>query len=491
MKKCLSLIMAASLSLSAVVSTSVFAEGTDNTAPTVNNMVVLGDSLSMSDNLSGDEYSYSQLCADYLGCNLDSFAGYNMDSERLADTLKNPSEEQKESIANSEVVVVSIGGNDMMQYGFKQLLEFASKNDLLNEGYTADDIPEKPNQDTIKAMLDQDGLKDFANGGMKEQLAINTELRAFSMNLRLTEGSNAYGENQGVIHNMIMANIEESVKAIKEINPDAQIIIQTVYQPFQLSPEFVNKNYGEGYAAMLTQLRSTLNEVTVTFREELQKVEDIEVVDVLQTFTALEDVSQSSNATPGYAYYFTDMQEPTEAEEGEKTMDFHPNQKGHVAIASALLNKIKVKDEETGEMVTPAPAVREVDPETGEEQPSLLVATLDSIEDIADYPPLAMEEIVEAIPEKVVPGDVNDDGIVDAVDATAILIEYAELSTTGVPTFTKEQNKLGDVNYDGAIDAMDATYVSMYYAYLSTLPAGEEAVNIFAFMNQEQINAAQ
>lgn len=36
-------------------------------------------------------------------------------------------------------------------------------------------------------------------------------------------------------------------------------------------------------------------------------------------------------------------------------------------------------------------------------------------------------------------GDIDNNGLVDAVDSTSILIEYASLSTVGETTFTDEQ----------------------------------------------------
>lgn len=492
MKKYLSFILSASLTLSAIAPATTVAEGTENTTPAFNNMLVLGDSVSAGYGLSENEHSYDEICADYFGCNVDNFAEVGLDSSELRDMLANPTEEQQQAIKNSEVVVLSIGSNDMVHVGAKQILKFASTKNLLNEGYTESDIPEDPGVYAVDTMLNKQAFKNYVNSGIMAQLDVNTELRTYSKNLRLTEGTNAYGENQGIIHNVIMSNIQESVNSIKEINPDAQIIVQTVYQPFQLSPDFVNNNYSDGYASMLTQLRSTLNDVTETFRDELMQIEDIEVIDVLQTFTGLEDISQSTDATPGYAYYFTNTQDNDISNVNEETINIHPNQKGHLAIASLLINKVKVKDTETGEWITPEPAEREVDSETGEVVPTLFDVTFDSIEDIADYPPLSMEQIVETIPDKIVPGDVNQDGKVNAVDATLISMEYTELSTEdGVPTFTEEQNKLGDINYDGKIDARDATYASMYYAYLSTIQPGEEEKNIFGFINQELMDAAK
>lgn len=65
-------------------------------------------------------------------------------------------------------------------------------------------------------------------------------------------------------------------------------------------------------------------------------------------------------------------------------------------------------------------------------------------------------------------GDVDGDGKVSAVDASAVSMEYALLSTSGVGTFTDKQNKSGDIDGDGKISAIDASYISSYYAYLST-----------------------
>lgn len=65
-------------------------------------------------------------------------------------------------------------------------------------------------------------------------------------------------------------------------------------------------------------------------------------------------------------------------------------------------------------------------------------------------------------------GDINDDGIVDAVDASAILRHYALTSTNGEGVFTKEQETAADVNKDGIADSVDASLILRYYAYCST-----------------------
>jgi hypothetical protein len=65
-------------------------------------------------------------------------------------------------------------------------------------------------------------------------------------------------------------------------------------------------------------------------------------------------------------------------------------------------------------------------------------------------------------------GDVNNNGYVDAVDASLILSEYANNATHKGGTFTEEQKKAADVNHDNYVDAVDASYILAYYAYTST-----------------------
>lgn len=65
-------------------------------------------------------------------------------------------------------------------------------------------------------------------------------------------------------------------------------------------------------------------------------------------------------------------------------------------------------------------------------------------------------------------GDVNDDGLVDASDASEILVEYANTSTGGDSTFTGELFRTADVNFDGFVDSNDASGVLRYYAYVQT-----------------------
>ncbi|MDE6501979.1 MAG: bacterial Ig-like domain-containing protein [Ruminococcus sp.] len=65
-------------------------------------------------------------------------------------------------------------------------------------------------------------------------------------------------------------------------------------------------------------------------------------------------------------------------------------------------------------------------------------------------------------------GDVDNDGMINAVDATLVLTEYALLSTGQTGTFTEAQKNSADIDGDGKADAVDATFILSYYAYAST-----------------------
>ncbi|MDE6035969.1 MAG: hypothetical protein K2G36_08685 [Ruminococcus sp.] len=66
-------------------------------------------------------------------------------------------------------------------------------------------------------------------------------------------------------------------------------------------------------------------------------------------------------------------------------------------------------------------------------------------------------------------GDVNNDNLIDAVDATLVLMHYASMSTDGTGTIESGSLSRADYNGDGLIDAVDATAILMYYAEMSTI----------------------
>jgi hypothetical protein len=64
-------------------------------------------------------------------------------------------------------------------------------------------------------------------------------------------------------------------------------------------------------------------------------------------------------------------------------------------------------------------------------------------------------------------GDIDGNGILDAVDASKILGSYAQYST-GSKAPTEDDLAVCDINKDGYIDAVDASKVLAFYAHTST-----------------------
>lgn len=65
-------------------------------------------------------------------------------------------------------------------------------------------------------------------------------------------------------------------------------------------------------------------------------------------------------------------------------------------------------------------------------------------------------------------GDVDGDGKVSSVDASAVLAEYAAISGGNEPAFSEVQFRAADITRDGKTDSVDASQILSYYAYLST-----------------------
>ena len=66
-------------------------------------------------------------------------------------------------------------------------------------------------------------------------------------------------------------------------------------------------------------------------------------------------------------------------------------------------------------------------------------------------------------------GDANGDGIINAVDASKILVLYANINS-GDTELTEQDMAVCDVNGDKMLNAVDASLVLAYYADLAKDP---------------------
>lgn len=118
------------------------------------------------------------------------------------------------------------------------------------------------------------------------------------------------------------------VELIKNEAPDAQIIFQTIYNPYRkldLSFDFIENTLD--LAKETDRLVTSLNEIIVSNAEAL----GYDVADVYSTFDTLENVVNADSFTGNISDFATSIFEA----------DPHPNKHGHQIIAETILPIIK------------------------------------------------------------------------------------------------------------------------------------------------------
>lgn len=437
MKKMIAGIMAAAMTAAAVPAFSVSAAD----ARTQKDFVLFGDSIAAGVTRDGNvEYNYGDILADYYDGTASNYAVSGDDSDQMLAKIKALSADQKQAVKDAECVVISIGGNDMIYYGCRHMLNFFAQNNMLNDGYTADNIPERPSLNQMMDMIKTEGegsVREFASD-LNKAFVLLDEIRNVGLQLRYDMPD----KYEGYIKNHIMQNISAAVAEIKAINPNAKIVVQDVYQPLQISQAFISTSSRlTSYSKVVNQLRVTLEDIMAEFKKQLValgKTDGFEVADILVDFTSQEAGVTKSETNPGHAAYFVDI-ESTDL----NTADVHPNQKGHLAIAANIIDVLGEKHDDGG----------------------ILSDIYENLSDKASYPAVALAKY-EAAAGSWTLGDANFDGYIDARDGSKVLAGYA-MSSVGKDGFRYKEAIAGDVNKDGVADGRDATIIVTYYAMAS------------------------
>lgn len=334
MKKLISAVLSAAMTLSAVAVPAASAENkkADNSSDG-RSFVVLGDSIGSGYGLGAGEYDYGELIADYYGGTVSNFAHAGDDTDDLLALLASPTAEMSAALESADDVLISIGGNNMIYYAANQLLQVCANIGVLSEGYTAADIPEEPSFNEVFRMVDTDALKEYASD-LANQMKLSQEIQRIRANLVMTEGEQNSSKYRRIIETEIIPDIETIVTDIKTVNPDANIVVQTVYDPLQFEKSYYESAYTGSRATFMNQLIPVFTIVTESFRDQLvgAAIDGVTVVDIYDEFTSLD-----ANGNK-YSWYFTKIQND------RKDMDFHPTQAGHVAIAARIIDTLGVKD---------------------------------------------------------------------------------------------------------------------------------------------------
>ena len=261
MKKFLSLAVSAVMALG-TAGTALTSSVISSAADTDGDFVLFGDSIAEGYTRAGYvEHNYGEICADYLGGTATNYAVSGDTTDDLVTVIENLDSAQKTVVSDAEYIIISAGGNDIIKYSSKYLLNYAANKNVsgynfLNDGYTAADIPEDPTLQDVMNIVNlrgKGGMMEFANASFNNILELSNQLKNLTSHLRISNET-----HDGYIINHIIPNLKTAVEDLQAINPDATIIIQSIYNPLELSPEYLTNRYGANstYADMLGIVRT-------------------------------------------------------------------------------------------------------------------------------------------------------------------------------------------------------------------------------------------
>ncbi len=288
------IILAAALAVSA---TAMSASAADSS------LVVLGDSITTGYGLdgytAGDNSSAAGSFANQLAANYTSYSNFAVDG-RTTDQLLTALDDADVSAALSgaDTIVISIGGNDFLQPMISAVMSAA-----LND------------PDIMSAFSGNADETDYMDLMQKMTETIVTAA-------------------QEVDTDKVCKNINEILAAVKSSAPDAQVLILTVYDPFEgvTGMEVLDVVAREKLAALNSGIA------------DAAAANGAEVVDVHAAFK-------------GNALGLTNISK----------MDIHPNADGHALIYSLLTDKVELPAVPTATEVTPETTDPKGSPDTGVE----------------------------------------------------------------------------------------------------------------------------
>lgn len=236
------------------------------------NLVVLGDSIAsgygLEDYTAGNNYSAPLSFGNLLGAEYESYRNYAVDgrnSEQLLYALENPTDDMAAALAEADRVVISIGGNDFL----KPMLS-AVKSAAMGD------------YELWSAILSGELSPEMVGGYTNDVLSAALEA-AKNVDISVTA-----------------ENIEKCAAAVRGINPRAEIVVLTVYDPFSGSV-----------------LLSAASDIAYERLHELNgRIAEIDGIAVCDVYSAFD----------GSAAEFTNI----------NRLDIHPNAEGHYKIFELL-----------------------------------------------------------------------------------------------------------------------------------------------------------
>ena len=271
--------MAAFLTLAAMTMNAVSAPVTADAA-SGEVMVALGDSITTGYSKDGTLIaSYAELVSSYYNAELVNLAEDGATTANLLTKLSDASVQQ--TVAGADVILVTIGGNDIMQP--------VLNNDYINTSQYDTMI------ELINGMSDQ---------GLMLQTALNVYLSRTMPDVIAECNS----------------NIEQIAAQLRSLNGNAEIVFQTVYNPMDLDADNTALATSGSMELLSTYVTNYLEgmENNILYETGINEtIRGLQGVTVVDSYQALFD----------HAYYYT----------GISAVDVHPNSIGHLVIAESMI----------------------------------------------------------------------------------------------------------------------------------------------------------
>ena len=212
--------------------------------------VAFGDSIAAGYGLDSPAEAYPSVMAQTLGFRLQNLAKNGQTSTELKARIAGLSDAEKRAVAEARLITISIGGNDL--------------------------IGEKNRQFVLTEAL-----------------------------ISVISGDYTMSDEMAGIYETLKENLTDSIAMLRELNPDAVILLQTLYNPY-LTGSYTYHGYNIG-----AQLDFYIQEINKIYAEVLAESGGF----------LLADVAEQMNGNSDYFY---------------TTFDFHPTAAGHAKIAEIL-----------------------------------------------------------------------------------------------------------------------------------------------------------
>ena len=273
-------------------------------------VVVLGDSIARGYGLKdAEKQRYSALLAeklanDYGGVNIANYGVDGLTGAELAESLK---KNMPAEIAECDYVLVSIGGNNILGV----LTELSGVAELMTG------IDPQLISDYVKYMT----ATEEAEKSKYESVVNTLNTLLGTVNGVFTGGT--FAQKAAEAGEKLQTEIPEIVSLIKQTNPDAQIIIQTVFNPYK------NVNISLPYVDSEIELEAHGNTAVAALNIVIESLAEAQGYTVLPIYDIFEASSKKAvNAT----FSLLTMQ---------LNVDPHPNAAGHRLIAESYYKLIK------------------------------------------------------------------------------------------------------------------------------------------------------